>query len=190
MIDRRMLLALAAGLATGLAVPAVAEEAEPPRFLLADINGVVVTDETLRGRFAMVFFGYTNCPDICPTSMLTMASVMQALGPDADKLRPLFVTVDPDRDTPELLSQYIAAFDPRIVALRGPKPYLDAMVAAYGARYAFHYPDPADKTQYSVDHTASLIFQGPDGRIITRFAHETPIETITSAVKAAFAATP
>lgn len=162
----------------------------PRRFLMEDVNGVIVTDETLAGKFALIYFGYTGCPDICPTSMLTMADALKALGEDARRVIPIFVTVDPDRDTAKLLSQYVSAFDERIVALRGPKPYVDAMVKAYGAKYEFHYPDPADKANYSVDHTASLFFQGPDGRMVNRFAHGTPTEAIVADMKKAIAATP
>lgn len=177
MASRRDVLFLSLAAASlAMRLPVFAGEAPPPddrprRFLMEDVNGVIVTDENLLGKFALIYFGYTGCPDICPTSMLTMAEALAALGNDAERVLPLFVTVDPDRDTAKLLSQYVSAFDSRIVALRGPKAYVDAMVAAFGAKYEFHYPDPTDKTNYSVDHSASIIFQGPDGKIIKKFPH-------------------
>lgn len=177
-----------------LSGPAPAEDEpaddRPGRFMMQDINGVVVTDETLLGRFSLIYFGYTGCPDICPTSMLTMAEVLQALGSEAGRVIPIFVTVDPDRDTPKLLSQYVSAFDERIVALRAPKDYLDRMVAAFRVKYEFYVPDPKHPGDYTVDHTASIIFLGPDGRIIKRFPHGQATDAIVTDVRAALDAVP
>ncbi|MBK8456889.1 MAG: SCO family protein [Phyllobacteriaceae bacterium] len=195
MTSRRDFLILTFAASAAPLFSALAEESSPPddqplRFLMEDVNGVIVTDENLLGKFALIYFGYTGCPDICPTSMLTMADALAALGADAERVLPLFVTVDPDRDTAKLLSQYVSAFDTRIVALRGPKAYVDAMVKAYGAKYEFHFPDPADKTNYSVDHSASMIFQGPDGRIVKRFPHGMAAAAIASEMQAAITAAP
>ncbi len=193
MTSRRTVVLAGLGLAA-LAFPFAAraedEPDRPRRFMMQDVNGTIVTDETLIGRFALIYFGYTGCPDICPTSMMTMATALESLGPLADRVLPIFVTVDPARDNPKLLSQYVSAFDERIVALTGPKEFVDAMVKAYGAKYEFHVPDPAHPEDYSVDHTASLFFQGPDGRVMERFQHGLATEEIVARMSAAIEAAP
>mgnify|MGYP003383430035 CR=1 FL=1 len=195
MISRRHILTNALQLSLLAAFPtqAFAQEdaGEPPRrFMMSDVNGAIVTDEHLLGKFGLVYFGYMGCPDICPTSLMTMAAVLKELGKDADRFQPFFVTVDPDRDTPELLSQYAPAFDERIVALRGPKAYTDAMDKAFGAKYEFHIADPKHPEDYTVDHTASIIFTGPDGKILKRFPHDLTSDVITADIRKAMAAYP
>ena len=88
-------------------------------FTLTAPDGTTVTDETYRGKWLLVFFGYTSCPDTCPTTLSSIAAAIEELGPDAAKLQPLFITVDPERDTPEVMGSFTAAFDPRIVGLTG-----------------------------------------------------------------------
>lgn len=196
MTTRRVVLygAFAASTMAALAIPSRAEDApegtDPVHFMIADINGTIVTDETLLGKFALIYFGYTGCPDICPTSMLTMAEVLERIGDQADRIIPIFVTVDPDRDTPKLLSEYVSAFDKRIVALRGPKPYLDRMCETFRVKYEFYVPDPKHPEDYTVDHTASIIFLGPDGRIVKRFAHGLETDAIVADVRSALDAGP
>lgn len=179
--------ALIAALPLFFLMPAALAQEEPKRFMMSDVNGVVVTDENLAGKFAMIYFGYMSCPDICPTSLMTMADVLKKLGADADRILPLFVTVDPDRDTPERLSQYAPAFDSRIVALRGPKAYTDAMVKAFGAKYEVHVADPKHPEDYTIDHTASIIFIGPDGSQLQRFSHDLTSDEIVPQVRKALA---
>jgi protein SCO1/2 len=184
---------LIAGLMLALTcmAPAAADDGErdiPGRFVMQDADGALFTDQNLAGKFALLYFGYTGCPDICPTSLMTIAGALKSLGPVADDMVTLFVTVDPDRDSAGLLAQYTAAFDERIQALRGPKAFVDAMAKAYRVQYRFHYPDPADKTNYSVDHSAWVIFQGPDGRVIKRFPHTMDGEAMSAEISAAMAA--
>lgn len=193
MLTRRRLLALAAALPALRPLLARAEDEAPPvsrRFLMADVNGVVVTDETLIGRFALIYFGYTGCPDICPTSLITMGDVLQGLGADADRLLALFVTLDPERDTAKRLSLYATSFDARIVALRGPVPHTESMARAFGVTYRRHVPDPAHPEEYSIDHTTSLIFLGPDGTLIRRFPHDMEPARIIAEIRTALAAVP
>jgi protein SCO1/2 len=104
-------------------------------FLLEDVNGAVADDAALHGKFALVFFGYTSCPDICPTTLTTIGQALKGLGPEADKVLPLFVSLDPERDSRKVLSQYTQAIDPHIVGLRGPKAYVDAMAKNFGVAY-------------------------------------------------------
>ncbi len=108
---------------------------------------------------------------------------MQEMGDASDDLAVLFVTVDPERDTNENLREYLSSFDERMIGLRGPKPYTDHMVKAFNARYEFFYPDPEDKSEYSVDHTASVAFVGPYGNLIKRFPHGMSSTEITADIK-------
>ncbi|WP_421703349.1 SCO family protein [Aliiroseovarius sp.] len=163
--------------------PGVDDMPQRRRWLMEDTYGNVVKDEDLQGRFVLLYFGYMGCPDVCPTSMSTLADVMEQLGEVADGVTVLFVTVDPDRDTAKRLREYVQFFDERIVGLRGPKAYTDHMVKAFNARYEFHVPDPAKPEDYSVDHTASIAFIGPDGHLIRRFPHGMAAEEISADVK-------
>ncbi len=197
---RHLLLAAAAGFGgfTGAGAQtlhaqdtaASGEEPDSRRFMLEDVNGTIVTDEDLLGRFCLIYFGYTSCPDICSTSLTTMANVLKSLDKDAGRILLLFVTLDPDRDTRKLLSEYVSAFDERIVALRGPKPYLDAMVKAFNAKYAIVTPDPSKPENYTIDHTSSIIFMDPDGQLIARFGHGLAAEAIAGEVRKALARLP
>jgi protein SCO1/2 len=126
-------------------------------FTLTDHTGKVRTLEDFRGKIVVMFFGYTQCPDVCPTTMAEMATVLKELGPSADEVQVLFVTVDPERDTQELLSHYVPAFDKRFIGLYG-----DATATAKVAKEfkVFYAKAPgADANSYTVDHTAgSFVF--------------------------------
>jgi protein SCO1 len=129
-------------------------------FRLVDQNGVEVTERAMLGRPAVVFFGFTNCPDICPTTLASMTALLGRLGGDADKLGAFFVSVDPERDTPALLKTYLASFDPRIRALTGSHAQLSALTRALGV----HYERVGTADSYSVDHTASVFLLDAEGR--------------------------
>lgn len=201
MQSRRSFLILSGSLlATGLPLRAQHADLEPDpvlddqpvrrRYLMEDTYGNVVTDEDLQGRFVLIYFGYTSCPDVCPTTMSVIADVMEALGEDMDRMAVLFVTVDPARDRPKALREYIGFFDERIIGLSGPKAYTDHMVKAFNARYEIHTPDPEHPDRYSVDHTSSVAFVGPDGTLIRRFPHGMPAEDITADIRATMALVP
>lgn len=164
------------------------DEPQRRRYLMEDTYGNVVKDEDLQGKFVLVYFGYMGCPDVCPTSLSTIADVMEKLGEDTNDIAVLFVTVDPDRDTAQELREYIGFFDKRIIGLRGPKAYTDHMVKAFNARYEFHIEDPDKPEDYSVDHTASIAFVDPGGRLIRRFPHGMHPEKITAYIQAAIRA--
>lgn len=153
------------------------------RYMMEDTRGAVVKDEDFQGKFVLIYFGYMSCPDVCPTTLSTLSDVMQEMGEEADNVAVLFVTVDPDRDTNKDLREYLSAFDDRMIGLRGPKPYTDHMVKTFNARYEFYYPDPEDKTEYSVDHTASVALVGPDGNLIKRYPHGMSSAKITSDIQ-------
>lgn len=135
-------------------------------FELQDLKGRSVTQETFNGRWTLVFFGFTHCPDICPTTLSHIASVMDGLGDQAAQLQPLFITLDPQRDTPELLAEYTAFFDPRILALSGSAEQTRQVAEAYGV----YFKQVAAGDTYTLDHSTGLYLMGPDGEFKRRFA--------------------
>jgi protein SCO1/2 len=128
-------------------------------FSLTDQNGNTVTEESLKGRPSAMFFGYTFCPDVCPTTLADMSLWLKDLGADADKLKVYFVTVDPERDTREVLQSYLSAFDPRIAGLTGTPEAIEKMIKAYRI-YARKVP--LDGGGYVMDHTASVYLLNAD----------------------------
>jgi len=146
------------------------------RFLLTDHNGQSVSNETFFGSYLIVYFGYTHCPDICPTSLQTFTEVLENLGDDADKIQVAFITVDTERDTPERMKEYVEHFDPRIVGLTGSETHIRAAASAYKIRYD---KIMTEETDYEVDHSSSAIFMGPNGRFLTRWGYGTSVDAIT-----------
>ncbi|HEV7437303.1 MAG TPA: SCO family protein [Pseudorhizobium sp.] len=140
-------------------------------FQLVNQNGETVTEQDVLGKPSAWFYGFTHCPDVCPAALAEMAQVLQELGPDADKLQVFFVSVDPARDTPSLLKDYVAYFDERIVALTGDEPQLRQMTKD---RY-IHYKKVGDGDAYDMDHTAGIQLVRADGRFFgTMDSHEPP----------------
>lgn len=132
-------------------------------FALTDQSGRRVTQDDIAGRPYAVFFGFTHCPDVCPTTLFGLTQLMAALGPEADRLRILFVTVDPERDTVEQLRLYMASFDPRITALTGTSEATTQMLKNYRA-YARKVPTEG---AYTMDHTALVFLMSSDGRFVS-----------------------
>ncbi len=184
-------LGLSAVLAAGLLLGGCKDPA--PSFKSTDITGadygksLTLTDvasgkqvslEDFRGRLVLVFFGFTHCPDVCPTTLLKAAEVRKQLGPDRDKLQVLFVTVDPERDTPEALAKYVPAFDPSFIGLRGDGN--ETSKAAREFKVFFQKVPNRDGTGYNVDHTAASYVIGTDGRLRLFVRHAQPVEEIVS----------
>ncbi len=139
-------------------------------FQLTDQNGATVSEREMLGKPSAWFYGFTHCPDVCPTALAEMAQVLEQLGPEADKLRVVFVSVDPARDTPTLLKDYVGYFDERIVALTGEEQQLRQMTKA---RYVY-YKKVGDGDSYEMDHTAGVQLVRADGRFFgTLDSHET-----------------
>lgn len=132
-------------------------------FSLKDADGKVRTMADFKGKVVVLFFGYAQCPDVCPTTMTEMAQVKQQLGKDGDKLQVLFVTVDPERDTPEVMKAYMGAFDPSFVALIPTNDQLVAMAKDYKAYYK--KVDGKTPTSYSMDHSAASYIYDTQGRL-------------------------
>lgn len=148
-------------------------------FELKDGNGFKVTDADYRGKFMLVYFGYTFCPDVCPTALGELSVALDRLPQSKlNQLEALFVSVDPDRDGGENLTRYAQAFHPKIRGLTGTRDQIDAAAKAYGARYEF----AGDRAggNYSIDHTSVIYVMGPDGVFRTKFTHNTSPETMFS----------
>ena len=147
-------------------------------FHLADSTGKQRSLADFRGKAVTLFFGYTQCPDVCPTNLTTMAQVMKSLGPEADRVQVLFVTVDPERDTPQLLGQYVPAFDKRFLGL-----YADAAATAETAReFKVFYQKQKGSApgSYTVDHTAGTYVYDPRGRLRLLEKHGETVENLTA----------
>jgi len=134
-------------------------------FSLIDGDGKPVTDQTWRGKYMLVYFGYTFCPDVCPTTMSDLSDALDKLGAKADRVQPLFITVDPKRDGPAVVKQFAAAFGPRFIGLTGSQEQIAAAAKAYRVYYAEHRTGPGPD-DYSMDHSSVVYVMGPDGRFI------------------------
>lgn len=152
-------------------------------FTLVDHTGKTVTDRDFRGRFLLVFFGFTYCPDVCPTTLGALSEAIDLLGRDADRIVPLFITVDPGRDTPEGLAEYVRRFHPAIIGLTGTAEQVAAAAKAYRVYYAYVPKAGAGADDYDVDHTTILFLMGPDGAYRAHMGHTTPAATIARRVR-------
>lgn len=131
-------------------------------FALRDQHGRLRRDGEFRGRWMLVYFGFATCPDICPTDLAQISEALAALGPVADRVAPIFVTLDPERDRPAVLAQYVAAFDPRIVALGGTRAQVAALAEAYRVYWSREKVEGA--LRYTIDHSSFLYLMDPQGR--------------------------
>ncbi len=136
-------------------------------FKLIDQSGKPITDQDLKGRPFLVFFGYTHCPDICPTTLFDVSEVMHALGKDADRTAALFITVDPERDTPAVMKDYLSSFDPH---LRGATGDPAAIGAAEKAYRVYAKKVPGEHGDYSMDHTALVYLMDKQGHFVAPFS--------------------
>jgi len=136
-------------------------------FKLVDQDGNQVTDKDMKGRPFLVFFGFTHCPDVCPTTLFEVSEILRALGPDADRTRALFITVDPERDTPPVMKDYLSSFDPHLSGLTGDP----AAVAAVAKAYRVYFKKvPLDQGGYTMDHTAIVYLMDKEGRFVAPFS--------------------
>jgi protein SCO1/2 len=133
-------------------------------FTLTDHTGKRVTDADFRGRYMLVFFGFTYCPDVCPSTLQVMSEALDRLGSKADRFVPILISVDPGRDTPEQLASYVKSFRPGFVGLTGTQAEIDAVLDVYRIRSVRKRADPKSTAGYAVDHPAQIYLMGPDGR--------------------------
>jgi protein SCO1/2 len=148
---------------------------------LPDAGGKPRTLAEFKGKVTVVFFGYTQCPDVCPTTLAEIAEVKQKLGPDGDKVQAVFVTVDPERDTPAVLGAYVAGFGPDFVALRGSLEQTQAAAKEFKVFFA-KVPGKTEGS-YTIDHTAGAYVFDPHGRIRLFIRHGGGVEAMTGDIK-------
>jgi cytochrome oxidase Cu insertion factor (SCO1/SenC/PrrC family) len=139
-------------------------------FSLVTHEGKPVTEQDFRGQYTLYFFGYTFCPDICPGELQTISAALDKLGPDAGRVTPVFVTVDPARDTVSQLAAYVKNFSPRIVGLTGTEEQVRAAAKAFKVYYA-KADTGGGGDAYAINHSAYAYLMGPDGRYVTHFAY-------------------
>lgn len=153
-------------------------------FKLVDQHGKTITNEDFRGRYMLVFFGFTHCPDICPAELQVISAALEELGPKADKVVPIFITLDPERDTPEAMGDYVKNFGADFVALTGSPEAIDEAAKAYRVAYSkFEYKGQDGQYGYSVDHSALAYLMGPDGEYVTHFAYGTPAQKMSETLR-------
>ncbi len=152
-------------------------------FVLIDHEGRTVTEKTLLGSPSVIFFGFTHCPDVCPTALFEITQVYKALGQRGDRLKAFFVSVDPERDTPELLKLYLSSFDPRIRGLTGSP---EAVAQAMKAWRAFARKVPSGSGGYTVDHTALVYLMDSKGRFVSSVNLDRPPEETAKTIAAYF----
>jgi len=157
-------------------------------FTLTDNHGNPVTDKTYRGQYLLVYFGYGYCPDVCPTELANIASAMDLLGAKASQVTPLFITVDPERDTAEFLADYVQSFHPRLVGLTGTPAEIAKVAKEYKVYYAKSRKSAGK--DYLMDHTSFVYLMGPDGNFLTMFRGQTDPKAITETIERFMAETP
>lgn len=153
-----------------------------PEFTLINHNGKPVTEKTFRGNWTLVFFGFTSCPDICPTTLAELANVMDGLGAEASKVTPLFITVDPDRDRFELMAEYVSAFHPSIIGLTGSGKQIAEATESFKA-YFERVPQDSASGGYSMAHTSAVYLISPDGYFVRTYQFGTPLTEIVKDLK-------
>jgi cytochrome oxidase Cu insertion factor (SCO1/SenC/PrrC family) len=155
-------------------------------FLLIDHKGRPVTDRDFRGKFMLVFFGYTFCPDVCPIDLQIISKAVDALGEAGNRVQPIFITVDPKRDTVEVLARYVSHFHPRLLGLTGTPEQVAMAAQTYGVLYMTALDTMSDSdgahAQYLVDHSALTYLLGPDGRFRAAFPHNTEPKKLAAGI--------
>jgi protein SCO1/2 len=179
--------------------PALAQEPDPDRaaklmddlmwsrghvggpFALIDQTGKQRTDADFRGKLLMVYFGYTTCPDICPTELMQIGLAIDKLGPAGDEVQPLFISVDPERDAPSVLAKYVANFHPRLIGLTGTPEQIRAVADAYRAYYARY--SPPDGAVYLIDHTGFVYLMDRSGEYLGFFPPGTSADRMVEIIR-------
>jgi len=141
-------------------------------FSLVGTDGKAVTDADFRGRYMLIFFGFTHCPDICPAELQVIAQALDKLGDKGKKVVPVFITLDPDRDTPQVMAEYVKSFGPNFVGLTGTPEAIAAAAKSYRVAYA-KVENKESASDYSVDHSALVYLMDPEGKYVTHFSFGT-----------------
>ena len=154
-------------------------------FELTNQDGKRVTDQDFRGRYMLVFFGYTYCPDVCPTTLQMMTEALDKLGAQAANIQPIFISIDPERDTPATLKAYVGNFSPRLVGLTGSAEDIAKVARAY--RVAYSKLDSTDPKAYLMDHSSIIYLMGPDGGFVKHFTYTTDVDKLAKELSTAAA---
>lgn len=156
---------------------------DPPKpakdFTITDASGRPFTLSAQKGNVVALFFGFTNCPDVCPTELADLAAVKRRLGADGERLKVAVISVDPERDTPERMARYVTSFDPSFTGLRADRPQLDALMKDYGVTAILHEL-PGSALGYTVDHSAFLYIIDKQGNLRMLFSHGSSLDGMTS----------
>ena len=151
-------------------------------FTMLDQDGRRVTEKDFLGKYMLVFFGYTYCPDVCPTELQVMTAALDQMGPEADRIQPVFVSIDPARDTPEVLKAYVGNFGPRLVGLTGTPEEVATIAKAYRVFFAKAANSSSD-TDYLLDHSSIIYLMGPDGRFVKHMPYTTDAAKLAQELK-------
>jgi len=151
-------------------------------FTLIDQTGKTVTDQDFRGRYMLVFFGFTHCPEVCPAELQVMSASLDELGPKAEQVVPIFITLDPERDTQEAMGAFVKNFGSRFVGLTGSPEAIAAAAEAYRVAYT-KFQEDTSKKEYSIDHSGLVYLMGKDGEYITQFPYGTPAAKMTETLR-------
>lgn len=152
-------------------------------FTLTNHKGETVTEASFAGRHMLIYFGYSYCPDICPMSLQTMTAAYDLLSPEQQaEIEPIFITVDPERDTVDAMAEYVALFDPELIGLTGSPDQTDKAAKAYRVYHA-KVEDDESAADYLVDHSSFYYFMGPDGQYLRHFGHDTTEEEMAKGIE-------
>ena len=185
---REFMLTLVSGIASWsfatLPRPAEGQITFPPEgssltFALTAPDGAAVTQQSYRGKWLVIYFGYTFCPDVCPTTMMEIAGALKALGPRANAVQAIFITVDPQRDTPDVLNEYLKAFDPRLIGLTGTSAQIAATAKTF---HVFYERNDTDDGSYLYDHSAFIYLVNPDGKFARAITSEGSSQAVADAL--------
>jgi protein SCO1/2 len=159
-----------------------------PRYLLMDVQGRAVSHEDFRGRFQLVSFGFISCPDVCPTTLLEVRHLLEALGDKAGKVQAIFISVDTERDTRDVLREYTAAFDKRILGLTGSPELVRRAADSFRVQYEKVREPGAAPDNYTMNHTAGMVLLDPRGRFLARFGYGMGAREMSERIQAEIAA--
>ncbi|MDD5297483.1 MAG: SCO family protein [Rhodocyclaceae bacterium] len=154
-----------------------------PRYVLMDTSGRAILDDYFAGRFQLISFGYTSCPSVCPSTLAAMSLILGKLGALAGQVQPIFISVDPERDKPDVLERYTQNFDPRIMGLTGSPELIAGVARNFKVTYAKHLEPGAPPAEYSMDHSVGMYLIGPDGRFLTKYGYSASAADIAERLK-------
>ena len=196
-MDRRLLIISLSALAVGAALAVMLISSPGPRpgkvkttgtaaiggaFTLTNHHGQVVTEKSLLGKYSLIFFGFTYCPDVCPVAMQNMTAALDMLGDEADRITPVFITTDPERDTVEKVAEHVAAFHKSFIGLTGTTEQVKTASKAYRI-YAAKSKNADMPDGYTINHASIIYLMGPDGKYLTHFNHSTPPKAMALRIK-------